>query len=138
MSRTGFRFEMTPWKLYICSQSWADCEIADADKPLSWIYIRDLPEAPEPGRIPPGADHVHIVAKYSGERDAREEEKWRALVKSAARCPHGRLMLTPCRSCPEGTAPDYQGQLFGTTANGRMVSVPSYEDLDNISAWIDD
>lgn len=131
--RTSFQFDMVPWKLVICDLGATAC-IGKGEL----IYIGELPEAPEPGRIPAGADHVHIVAKYSGERDAREEEKWRSLVKANARCVHGNLMGTPCTACPGGRSPDRTGEWVGTTSRGKLVQVPSFNDLDDIRAWISD
>lgn len=124
---------MMPWKLEFCGYGATSCEGKG-----ELIYIDELPDAPEPGRIPDGVDHVHIVAKYSGERDAREEEKWRALMKSSTRCTHGRLMRTACRPCPGGVSPDRTGLIVGYTMYGKKVVVPEYEQLDDINAWIRD
>lgn len=126
---------MVPWKIVICDKGWVECPDTDPDQPLSGIHLYELPDAPEPGRIPVGADHVHIVVKMSGERDAREEEKWRALMKAVARCSHGRLGRSSCRSCPGGVAVDKTGDFVGTTKDGLTVKVPPYEDLDDIRAW---
>lgn len=126
---------MMPWKLEFCDNSMGDC----AGSGVGFaITIKSLPTAPEPGRIPPGADHVHIVPKYSGERDAREEEKWRALTKTAARCVHGRIMGERCHACPGNRAPDREGEWVGTTRDGKAVRVPAYDHLDDIKAWISD
>lgn len=134
--KTSFRFDMMPWKLVFCDKTWGDC--GWGTKVASVIRLDALPTAPEPGRIPPGVDHVHVVAKYSGERDARDEEKWRALVKAAARCRHGRIMGNRCTQCPEGIAPDCEGNLLGYTMSGKEVRTPAYEDLNDIQAWIRD
>jgi hypothetical protein len=130
---TSFRFDMMPWKLVFCDLGATACRGRG-----ELIYIDELPDAPEPGRIPKGADHVHIVAKYSGERDAREEEKWRALLKSAARCEHGRMMGERCNSCPGHVSSDKVGYVVGTTQDGRTVVVPEHELLNDIKAWISD
>lgn len=128
--RTNFQFDMTPWKVVICRVSQPDCT---DESPL--IMMQSMPQAPESGRVPPGADHVHIVAKYSGERDAREDEKWRALVRSTTRCEHGRIMRTRCNSCPGGIAPDRTGERLGTTMDRKPIIIPAFEDLDDIRAW---
>lgn len=134
--QTAFRFDMMPWKLVFCQHSLDTCtwsEPGDGEGPI--IPMDSLPKAPEPGRIPPGADHVHIVAKYSGERDAREEEKWRALIKAAARCVHGRMMGDICNKCPGRISLDRTGEWVGSTSDGRMVTVPPRDQLDDIRAW---
>lgn len=126
---------MIPWKLVLCDKGWLECEKADPDYPLSGIRLWELPDPPEPGRIPVGTDHAHIVVKMSGERDAREDEKWRALVRSTTRCEHGRVMRTRCNSCPGGVAPDRTGERLGTTMDRRTIVIPAFEDLDDIRAW---
>lgn len=133
--RTGFRFDMMPWKLVFCDKSWIDCEKTDPDCELSGIRIRELPGAPEPGRIPKGTDHLHIVQKYSGERDAREEEKWRSLVFGTARCDHGRLQEERCRGC-KGWTPNAQGLRIGTTREGKPIVIPARDDMGDIKNWI--
>jgi len=132
---TSFQFDMMPWKLVFCNMGLSQCRIVNKTEGIS---IGALPLAPEPGRIPDGADHVHIVAKYSGERDAREEEKWRALLKSAARCDHGRMMGERCNSCPGYVSSSKVGYVVGTTQYGRTVAVPERELLGDIKAWIQD
>lgn len=129
--RTGFQFDLMPWKLVFCDFSWTDCvSVAKGNG----LRISDLPEAPEPGRIPGNADHLHIITKMSGERDAREEEKWRALVFAAARCDHGRMPEERCRGC-RGNAPSMEGVRIGTTTRGVPVIVPAREDMSDIAKW---
>lgn len=129
--KTSFRFDMMPWKLVFCDLGATAC-VGRGEL----FYIDELPEAPEPGRVPPGADHVHIVAKYSGERDAREEEKWRSLMKSTARCEHGRITGQTCALCPFGWVADNTGTQVGTTMSGKVVAIPAPDRLDDIKAWV--
>lgn len=127
--RTDFVYDTVPWKLVFCPHSRYDCES------VARIYIDGLPEAPEPGRIPEGCDHVHVVPKYSGERDARDEEKWRALLLSTGRCEHGRAQMDACVSCPGGISPDVSGKRIGTAYDGVPVVVPPREDWAEIKNW---
>ncbi len=129
MARTGFVFDMTPWKVRICDLKHADCQERFGQ------LIADLPAAPEPGRIPAGADHVHIVPKGSGERDAREEEKWRALLFGTARCDHARLQGDPCRPCG-GTAINMAGTRIGTTHDKLPIVIPDREGMREIRNWV--
>lgn len=131
--KTSFRFDMMPWKLVFCDMGLSQCRIVNKTE---GIPLGALPVAPEPGRIPDGADHVHIVAKYSGERDAREEEKWRALMKSTARCEHGRIAGQACALCPFGRVADNTGTQVGTTMQGKAVVIPAPERLNDIKAWV--
>lgn len=126
--RTSFRFDMMPWKLVFCELAILDCPSNQA------ILIKDLPEPPEPGRIPKGTNHVHIITKMSGERDAREEEKWRALLWGVARCDHGRLQGDSCRGC-RGYAPNMEGTRIGTTTDRRAIIIPSREEMSEILKW---
>lgn len=130
LKRTSFRYDMMPWKLVFCADS-RGCGRSDA------IYINDLPEAPEPGRIPQGCDHLHIEQKYSGDqRNARDEEKWHALLLGTARCEHGRISREPCRQCPKGRAPDVTGKRVGTARDGEIIVIPEYDDLGDPKAWV--
>lgn len=126
-------FDNTPWKVQICQGDIDTCMHEALVVPIS-----SLPPAPEPGRIPPGATHVHIVPAYSGTqgRDAREEDKWKSLMKSVCRCEHGKLMGDRCPRCPGRIAPDEEGQIVGFTHRGAEVRIPSRKDLDHIIAWI--
>lgn len=133
--KTAFRFDMTPWKVVICEQTAEECRVFIREE---GIMFSKLPAAPEPGRIPEGADHVHIVAKSSGERDAREDAKWRALMRSTARCEHGRIAGQACALCPFGRVADNTGMQVGTTMSGKVVAIPAPDRLDDISAWIAD
>jgi len=125
---------MMPWKLVFCDLGWFACRVADPEYPLSGIRLEDMPDPPEPGRVPQGVDHVHIVQKLSGERDAREEEKWRALLWGTARCNHGRLPGDRCRSC-RGYVPSLEGTRIGTTADRRAIYIPSREEMQDILKW---
>lgn len=130
--RTSFQYDTVPWKLVLCDKSLKDCP--------DWnrVPIFKLPEAPEPGRIPDGADHCHYAAKFSGDRDARDEEKWRAIAFSAGRCEHGRTQLDTCTGCPDGIAPDRSGVRIGTAYDGTPVVVPLREEWRDIRAWTPD
>lgn len=140
--RTSFRFDMMPWKLVFCEfglkkvrsggMTFEHCE-AFGDGVL--IRIAELPEAPEPGRVPKDTDHLHIVQKYSGERDAREEEKWRALLFGTARCDHGRLQGDRCRGC-KGNVENMSGVRIGTTREQRAIIIPSRKEMQDILKWI--
>lgn len=134
MNRTGYRFDMMPWKFEFCDRDIKDCK----HDPYPILLIGELPPPPEPGRVPAGATHVHILRKFSGERDAREEEKWRSLVKSVARCSHGRIMGDACNRCPGAIAEDRTDRLVGFTSGGKPVRVPERERMDDIRAWIRD
>lgn len=128
--RTGFQFDLVPWKLVFCDLGAMSCEGRG-----ELFYIDDLPEAPEPGRIPREADHLHIITKMSGERDAREEEKWRALLWGTARCDHGRLPGDSCRGC-RGYAPSMEGARIGTAADKRAIIIPPREEMQEILKWL--
>lgn len=134
--RTDFKFDQTPWKIVICEKSGRDCELFDHGE-RSDIWILDLPQAPEPGRIPEGTDHVHIVPKGSGDRDAREQEKWRSLVFSATRCKHGRMMGDTCKGC-KGFAPDVSGAPIGYTTRGVQVRIPERSEMNDIRKWTEE
>lgn len=129
--RTSFRFDTMPWKLVFCELGAMSCQ---GNGEL--IYIDELPDAPEPGRIPKGADHLHIVPKLSGERDAREEEKWRSLMLSTARCAHGKLPGDRCQGC-RGSAPSMEGVRVGTTHDRLPVVIPARDDLRDIRNWVE-
>lgn len=130
--RTSFRFDLMPWKLVFCEFTNRQC----LDKrSLLTIPLSELPEAPEPGRIPKGADHLHIITKMSGERDAREEQKWRALLWGVSRCDHGKLPGDRCRGC-KGWAPSMEGTRVGTSSGGRAIVIPSREEMSEILKWL--
>lgn len=131
--RTSFRFDMMPWKLVFCELAWRDCGQVMCG---NGVRISDLPDAPEPGRIPKGADHLHIAPKLSGERDAREEEKWRSLMLSTARCAHGKLPGDRCQGC-RGSAPSMEGVRVGTTHDRLPVVIPARDDLRDIRNWVE-
>lgn len=142
--RTSFRFDMMPWKLVFCEfplktvrSGGMAFEHCAAHTDGITIRIADLPTAPEPGRIPKGCDHLHIVKKFSGERDAREEEKWRSLLMSTARCDHGQLQGDACKGC-RGFAPNQAGLRIGTTHRRKPVVIPQREDMTDITNWIED
>ena len=130
--KTSFRYDMMPWKLVFCVSALEDCRGESVAIPLA-----ALPPPPEPGRIPEGCDHVHAVPKLSADqRDAREEEKWAALMRSTTRCEHGRLSGDVCsRGCKFGRAPDVTGRRIGTASDGTPVVVPPYEEQGDIRAW---
>lgn len=130
--RTSFRYDTVPWKLALCS---LDPHVCHQDLV---IRLEDLPMAPEPGRVPATVTHVHVVAKFSGDRDARDEEKWRAIAFSAGRCEHGRTQLDTCTGCPDGIAPDRSGVRIGTAYDGTPVVVPPREEWRDIRAWTPD
>lgn len=131
--RTSFRYDTVPWKLVLCGRSLEDCR----KDPYPVLMIEDLPPAPEPGRVS-DATHAHVVAKFSGDRDARDEEKWRAIAFSAGRCDHGRTQLDTCTNCPGGFAPDRSGTRLGTAYDGTPVVVPAREAWRDIRAWTPD
>lgn len=128
--RTGFSYDLTPWKVQVCDGG-PSCKDFG---PLR-ISQEFLPPAPEPGRLPASWTHVHIVPKLSGDRDARDEEKWRAIAFSAGRCEHGRVQGDPCVSCPGGWSPDRSGTRVGTAYDGTPVVVPPREEWIDIRAW---
>lgn len=132
--RTSFRYDTVPWKLVLCGLSRDKCE----DAPGPHIMISDLIDAPEPGRVPAEVDHLHVVAKFSGDRDARDEEKWRAIAFGAGRCEHGRAQLDTCTGCPDGIAPDRSGARIGTAYDGTPVVVPPRGEWRDIRAWTPD
>jgi hypothetical protein len=135
LKRTSFRYDMMPWKLVFCSKTWADC--GQGTQGPSVIPLSSLPPAPEPGRIPEGCDHVHVEPKLSADqRNAREEEKWHALLMGTSRCEHGRIMRDPCRQCPKGRAPDLTGKRVGTANDGEAIVIPEYEDMIDPKAWV--
>jgi len=126
--RTSFRFDMMPWKLVFCEVACANCPFGH------FFLIKDLPDPPEPGRVPKDVDHLHIVPKLSGERDAREEEKWRALLWGTARCDHGRLPGDRCRGCG-AFAPNMEGVRIGTTSGQKAIIIPTREEMKDIAKW---
>ena len=136
LQKTSFRYDMMPWKLVFCVHTLGACIWWEETDWAIAIPLTSLPPSPEPGRVPEGCDHVHIVPKLSGDqRNAREEEKWAALVRATARCEHGRLSTDLCRQCPFGRAPDVTGKRIGTTATGAPVLVPEFEQQGDIKAW---
>jgi len=137
LKRTSFRYDMMPWKLVFCKNKALVCA-NEVDGPVG-ILIENLPAAPEPGRIPEGCDHVHVEPKLSADqRNAREEEKWHALLMGTTRCEHGRIMRDPCRKCPKGRAPDLTGKQIGVAVDGEIICIPEYEDVVDPKAWVPD
>lgn len=135
--RTDYRFDPCPWKVSICNYSLRDCPFPSAGvEGTPALRIDGLPEPPEPGRVREGADHVHILPKYSGSNDARAEEKWRSMLFSTVRCEHGRMQGDRCAKCPDGQAPDAEGTFIGTTYDGRPVRTPGREYMRDIRSWI--
>lgn len=126
-------FDMMPWKLEICKDNKQICR---SEKRLI-IDPQDIPEAPEPGRLPAGEYHLHVAARHSGDqRNPREEAKWRTLLLSTARCEHGRMFRDPCGSCLYGVAPDISGKLIGYTVYGQEVRIPTRDKARDPEAWI--
>jgi len=126
-------YDMTPWKVQICGWVWMECETSGK------VRIDSIPRAPEPGRVPKEADHVHIVQKLSGEeRDAREDHKWRGLLLGTARCSHGRLYTDNCRGCLGGTAADVTGEHIGHTSTGKRIIVPPRNVVLDIRKWVEE
>lgn len=125
--RTAFEFDPMPWKLEFCELALLDCPSNQA------ILIKQLPQPLAPSRVPEGVNHVHIVLKGE-ERDAREQEKWRALMFSTGRCKHGRMMGDKCSKCGL-FAPDLAGTLLGHTIKGVEVRVPERDDMNDIKKW---
>lgn len=137
LQRTSFRYDMMPWKLVFCDKTWEEC--GHGTQGPAVIPLSSLPPSPEPGRVPEGCDHVHITIKLSADqRNAREEEKWAALLKSVARCDHGRMTRDSCKQCPRKRAPDVVGKRVGTAKDGTPVVIPRYEDLNDPKAWTPD
>jgi hypothetical protein len=131
LGRTSFRYDMMPWKLVFCALDPKSCSLPDP------IYINDLPDAPEPGRVPEGCDHLHITVKLSGDqRNAREEEKWHSLLVGTARCEHGRVARDACKKCPGKRAPDVVGKRIGTAHDGEAICIPEYDDMAQPQAWV--
>jgi hypothetical protein len=127
-----FAYDMTPWKLVMCRV--APFAVCMEDGPR--VALAALPEAPEPGRIPEGCDHVHIRKKFSADqRNTRIDQQWRALVLATSRCEHGRLQLDNCVSCPTGMSPDRSGTRIGTAYDGSPVVIPAREAWNDIKAW---
>src|SRR5215207_10711622 len=137
LGRTSFRYDMMPWKLVFCKSKLKKVrsggmtfEHCEALKDGLTIRIAEIPDAPEPGRIPEGCDHLHIEPKLSADqRNARDEEKWHALLMGTTRCKHGRVSREPCTKCPRGLAPDVTGKRVGTARDGESIIIPEYDDL---------
>lgn len=122
-------YDMIPWKLAFCDRPWGECTEAG-------FSIKDLPSAPEPGRIPEEADHVHVRAKFSADqRDARGDHLWRTLLLCTTRCEHGRTQGDRCFSCPTGYAPSKAGQRVGFYLDGVPLIVPERHEQNDIAAW---
>jgi hypothetical protein len=126
---------MMPWKLVFCDKNALVCA-NEVDGPVG-ILLSNLPAPPEPGRVPEGCDHVHVTVKLSADqRDAREEEKWHALLVGTTRCEHGRISREACRSCPKGRAPDLTGKRVGTAHDREAIIIPEYEEMVDPKAWV--
>jgi len=144
LKRTSFRYDMMPWKLVFCKSSLKKVrsggmtfEHCATHEDGITVRLAELPEAPEPGRIPEGCDHLHILVKLSADqRNARDEEKWHALLLGTARCDHGRVSREPCTRCPKGRAPDVIGKRVGTARDGEAIVIPEYDDMADPKAWV--
>jgi hypothetical protein len=125
-------YDMMPWKLVFCDVDWDTCNGQVGMR----ISLVNLPPPPEPGRIPEGADHVHVRPKFSADqRGAREDHLWRTLVLNTTRCEHGRTQGDRCLQCPDGVAPSEAGQVVGYHRDGQPMVIPPRERQNALEAW---